>query len=251
MASALAACTATGDFGRPAPSIWTNALLPAIGEVASRERGIAVSSFPLTDLEKELRDRSWRFLMPAYDRSWFDRLVADFARTRVLPANAFRSDRTAYYRALVGEAFASPASRFRRIGEDAEADRLLIDPFGEVAARVIAADHARLRGLAYVRDLSADDVAQASARVIENRCLIAWVRSELQFRTDSYRYALEHAFLAMPQDQAIEAEGDVRALDLYRRRLDGLPVPGWLNGECVNAPVEPLPRPKKPLVVKD
>jgi hypothetical protein len=251
LAASVAACTATGDFGRPAPSVWTNVLLPAIGDVAVRERGGAVSSFPLTDLEEELRNRSWRFLMPAYDRGWFDRLVADFTRTRVLPANAFPSDRTAYYRALVGDPFASPASRFRRIGEDAEADRLLIDPFGEVAARVIAADRARLRGLAYMRDLSADEVGEASARVIENRCLIAWVRSELQFRTESYRYALEHAFLAMPQDQAIEAEGDVRALDLYRRRLDGLPVPGWLHGECVTAAVEPLPRPKKPLVVKD
>jgi hypothetical protein len=251
LASALASCTATGDFGRPAPSVWSNAVLPMVGDAATRERGVAVSSFPLTDSEEELRNRSWRFLMPAYERSWFDRLIADLTRTRVLPANAVASDPTAYYRALVAGPFASPASRFRRIGEDAEADRLLIDPFGGVAARVIAADRARLRGLAYMRELSVDEVAQASARVIENRCLIAWVRAELRFRTQSYNYALEHAFLAMPQDQAAGAERDVRALDLYRRRLDGLPVPGWSQGECVTAPLGPQPRPGKPLVVKD
>ena len=56
----------------------------------------------------------------------------------------------------------------------------------------------------------------AVARVAENRCLIAWVRDELAERTESYSYAVQHAFLAMPQGEAIAAERAVTALDLHR-----------------------------------
>lgn len=188
--------------------------------------------------------------MPAQDRSWFDRTVSNLARTRIRPASEHPSDPRLYYESLVGQPFASPASRFRKIGEDAEADLRLIDPFGAVAARVIATDRARLQSLAYVRDLTADQVADASARVIENRCLVAWVRSELRQRTEAYRYALEHAFIAMPQDEAAETELTIKALDLHRHALDGLPVPQWRDGVCLTT-LEPVARRKKALVVKD
>jgi hypothetical protein len=257
----LSACAETGDFGRAKPGVWNSLVLPAAGAMAARERGEPVSGFPLTDLEEELRDRAWRFLMPAQERPWFDRLMADFVRTRVLPPRAQPSDPRRAYEALVAEDFASPASRFRRIGEDAEADRRLVGPFGAVAERVIAADRARLRSLGFVRDLDAGQVADASARVIENRCLIAWVRAELYERTQSYRYALERAFVAMPQDEAVGAERAVRALDRHRRSLDLLPIPAWGQGACLTAQaeprrVEPLPPavPRgtaRPLVVKD
>jgi hypothetical protein len=247
---ALSACTETGDFGRPKAGVWNSLILPTAGNVAAQDRGEPVSAFPLTDAEQELRSRSWRFLTPAHDRAWFDRELADLTRTRVLPTSDHPSDPRIYYQALVGEPFASPASRFRRIGDDAEADRRLLDPFGAVAARVIAADHARLRSLAFVHDLTQDQVADASARVIENRCLIAWVRAELRERTDSYRYALEHAFIAMPQEQAAETERSVKALDAHRHVLDGLPVPPWRNGICIAGAAEHPPKRPRPLVVK-
>jgi hypothetical protein len=247
----LAACVETGDFGRAKPGIWNDVILPRAGFLAARERGEPASSYPFTDFEQELRDRSWRFLMPAHERAVFDREVADLVRARVLPARDFRTDPTAYYAALTDEPFTSPASRFRRIGEDAEADLRLVGPFGATAQRVIEADRARLRSLAFVRELSEDEVAEATARVAENRCLIAWVRAELGVRTASYRYALEHAFVAMPQNQAAEAERAVRALDLQRRSLDGLPVPLWRDGACLPPAVERRVKPPaRPVVSK-
>jgi hypothetical protein len=192
--------------------------------------------------------------MPAHERSHFERVLSDLARTRVLPARMHPSDPRTYHGALVGEPFVSPASRFRRIGEDAEADLRLIDPFGAVAARVLAADRTRMRSLAYMRDVEAGEVTDASARVIENRCLIAWVRSELRERTVSYRYALEHAFLAMPQEEALEAERAVRALDRYRGVLDELPAPSWRQGMCIETAAPAVARAVRaspPAVVKD
>jgi hypothetical protein len=126
----LAACTETGDFGRARQGVWNDVILPAAGSLAARERGEPVSSYPLTDLENELRDRSWRFLMPAHERAWFDQAVANMVRTRILPPEDRPADPASYYETLTSEPFASPASRYRRIGDDAEADRRLIGPFG-------------------------------------------------------------------------------------------------------------------------
>ena len=245
----LSACADIGDFGRPRAGVWNDLVLPAVGTSAARGRGEPASIDPLTDAEGELRDRSWRFLMPAYPRQNFDMVLADLARSRVLPAAQVPFDVSAYYAALVGEPFASPASRYRRIGEDAAADLKLIDPFAAVAASVNAADRARLASLGYVRGLSAAETVEAKMRVAENACLIAWVRGALKERTQSYRYALEHAFVAMPQPEAADAERKVIALDRHRHALDALAL------ACAGRPVEkrfyPAPTaPPKPLVRK-
>jgi hypothetical protein len=249
---ALSSCAETGDFGRPRAGVWNDVVLPRSGAWAAAERGEFVSAYPLTDLEEELRDRSWRYLMPAHERQWFDRTIADLARTRVLPANRHPSDPTSYYGALIEEGFVSPASRFRRIGEDAEADLRLIVPFAAVSQRVIEADRARLRSLAFVRDLDHGQIHEAMARVVENRCLIAWVRAETHERTEAYRYALEHAFVAMPQNEAAGAERAVKALDVHRRILDALPVPLWHDGTCIEPPAleRAIPRARRAPVVK-
>jgi hypothetical protein len=229
----LSACVEKGDFGRPKQSVWNDVVLNRVGSKAARLRGEPVSGFPLTDAEDELRDRSWRFLMPAHERSKFDSLIANLVRTRILPPNIDTADQGAYYRTLMGVRARSPASRFRRIGEDAAADAALIAPFAEVALKVIAADDARMKGLTFVEEVSDREIAHAVARVAENRCLVAWVREELAERTASYSYAVQHAFVAMPQDEAIATERAVRDLDRHRSVLAGLPVPPWRDGGCL------------------
>ena len=226
-------CTETGDFGRPRPSFLNDVVLPATGSLAADVRGEPVSYYVHTDDEGELRDRAWRFVMPAHERSWFDRIVANLVRTRVLPPELRPADVTAYHRALMSGSFRSPASRYRRLSEDAVADAKLIGPFAAVAARVIAADGARLRGLAYVRHLDEVQVDQALARVTENRCLIAWVRDETLARLESYRYALEHLFIEAPQNEAVPAERSLAKFAAHRVTLDalvGAPVPDALCG---------------------
>ena len=229
LAPSLLGCTETGDFGRPRPSFLNDVALPATGSLAAEARGEPVSDYVHTDDERELRDRAWRFVMPAHERSWFERIIANLVRTRVLPADLRPADITAYHRALMGSSFRSPASRYRRLSEDAVADAKLIGPFAAVAARVIAADGARLRGLAHVRHLERHQMDDALARVDENRCLIAWVRDETLARLESYRYALEHLFIEAPQNEAVPAERSLAKLAAHRATLDALvgpPVPG-------------------------
>ncbi|MEH3144751.1 MAG: hypothetical protein PGN34_05260 [Methylobacterium frigidaeris] len=230
----VAACAQMGDFGRPAPSAW-NSLIDSAGEVAARERGEPASFFPYTDDERVLRDRAWRFLMPARERSLFEAALANLTRARVLPVDWRPSDPTSYYAAVMGEPFRSPVSRYRRLSDDIVADGRLIPAFAETAARVVRADAARLKSLPFIRTLDDADVRSAAMRVAENRCLIAWVRVETGARSESYRYALEHLMLAVPGDEAVGAERALAFLDARRRFLDPL-VPPEAEIRCGLAP---------------
>jgi hypothetical protein len=259
---ALAGCTETGDFGRPKRSVWNDVVLPATGSLAARARGEPVSRYVYTDDENELRDRAWRFIMPAHERSWFERTVADLVRTRVLPVDLYPGDRTAYHDALTGESFRSPASRYRQLSEDAFADLKLIAPFAARASRVMAADRVRLGSLSYVRNVDEEQIDQAIARVAENRCLVAWVRYETYGRLVAYRYALEHLVIEAPQGDAVGAERTLASLEAQRRVLDGLVEPAPPGLLCPGAAAEALhvhaaaatpdiPTERETIVVKD
>jgi hypothetical protein len=166
----------------------------------------------------------------------------------VLPRDAVPFERAAYLRAITAGGFASPASRYRRIGE--AADAALVAPFAADAAIVLEADRMRLRALAAVPGVTKAEAAEARARVAENRCLIAWVRAETARRVAGYAYAVEHAFLAMPQAEAVAAERAVRSLAAQRSLLDALPVAGEGGGLCGGpAPPPPVPH-ARPVVAK-
>lgn len=225
LTGALAGCVETGDFGRPRATLWTD-LAERTGAVAAVVRGEPVSGSPLTDNETELRDRAWRFLMPAHERAWFIRAFSELTRTRVLPASMHPENVATYHAALMGAEGRSPASRYRRLGDDIAADARLIAPFASVAGRVLEADRVRLAALPHVRDLRVSEIRDAAARVAENRCLMVWVRREANLRLASYRYALEHLVIEAPQTEAIGAERALTALGGQLQLLADLPVTG-------------------------
>lgn len=218
----LVACAQEGDFGRPAPSAW-NRLVDTTGSLAISVRDEPEAPFPLTDDERVLRDRAWRYLMPAAGQDVFTAALANLTRSRVLPPNWRSDDVDAYHRTLVSESFRSPVSRYRRLGEDISADGRLIPAFVATALRVRDADALRLRGLSNLRSLSDDDVRHAAMRVAENRCLIAWVRLETGLRVSRYRYALDHLHVEVPEAaEAVSAERSLGFLEARRTLLDPL-----------------------------
>lgn len=235
--AALAACAPRGDFGRPASSIVTDRVLPFSGRLAAEARGEPAAWSILTDDERELRARAYRFLTPAHETLVLERMLAELTRHRITPAPLRLAVARSYYDALAFSARLSPAPLFRRIAQDAEQDRALIPPFRTMAERVLQADDARLRFLLYVRDLEAGQAEGAALRVAENRCLIAWVRAEAHARAGSYRYALERLAVEAPQRDAVGPERALAALDDAIATLDVLPV-GAL-GACA----EPIARP--------
>jgi hypothetical protein len=211
-------CAERGDFGRPKETALSALVMP----VAMPTK----SNFAYTDDEQELRARAWRFLMPAKERWWFDGFIHDLARTGYIPAEHFPETLTWYKEDLVGDAFRSPASVFHRLAEDVSADRALAVPFAASAARVAEADRIRRVAMGQTRGLGLDEEDDARIRIKENRVLIAWVCNRLAMRAKSYRYALEHLFVAMPQAEAIKPE---RQLMLFDHDLAALRATGCIR----------------------
>jgi hypothetical protein len=229
LTGALCGCARTGDFGRPVPSVWNNTLGMA-GDVIARGREEPVSLFRLTDDETELRDRSWRFVMPARESSWFQTLVGTLVRTRILPQDLRLTDPSFYYVQLATRR--SPAPLYRQISEDAMADAALIGPFVETALRVLQADEWRRKSLAHVKDLDPDQIENAAMRMAENRCLIAIVREESSARLAAYRFALERVLIETPDIRAIEAERSLSHLATSRASLDNLNIASLRQNEA-------------------
>ncbi|TCR61181.1 hypothetical protein [Bosea sp. BK604] len=236
----VAACTA-GDFGRPRPGVWNDVIGPELGFWAATARGEAASPFHLTDDEEQLRDRAWRFVMPAYARNYFDIQVSDLAYKRILPVEAQSSAISDYFNGLTGVAYRSAASRYNRLAEDAHADRLLLSPFRGNAWRVVAADRVRMRAVDASPLVPPDQRGPAFARVVENEGVILWVCERIRFRMASYRYALANLVVEMPSREAIRAERSIMALEQEAGPLCKIELIGVFGG---GAP------PDKPVVYK-
>lgn len=242
-AAAVAGCSETGDFGRPRASFWNDTVLPNAGYWAATARGEAASPFHLTDDENQLRDRAWRFVMPASPRDVFQREVSALVYARVLPVQEQSNDVADYFRGLTGGSFVSQASRYNKLAEDANADRLLIGPFRANAGRVVAADRVRLRALTGSPLVPPEKSDPAYERVVENEGLILWVCERVRFRIESYRYALANLVVEMPSREAIRAERAIMALEAEAGPMCKLPLVGVFS-----AP--PPPAPRAPVVYK-
>jgi hypothetical protein len=199
-----AACAPAGDFGRPRYP----ALLPSASAV---ETGAALSAFPLTDDERELRQLADNLLAPPGPPvSWLSYVPPASARAP-LEANAYTT-------ALLGEGQSS-AARYARLVDDIRNDAVRMDPFFAVAWRVADLDQKRERSLAYVSGLSPGEAAHARNRVAENKALVRAVHRTLRARARVYRFTLERLVIAQPSPLAVEAERAWSDLDRRQAML--------------------------------
>ncbi len=205
----------TGDFGRPAPSIVHDTILPLAGQGAAWLREEPVSDYALTDREEELRDRTYRFVMPIHRRGFLAHSRAELVRTRLWPDQYYEIDPAAYYRKLRGDRFSSEAGRYSAMRDEIVADDQLIDAYLPVVNAVYAADFDRLSALDQVQGLTEREEKAAVARVYENRRVVTWAVAALRWRVASYGYALQRSRIEIPSEHAVEVE--LALLDLSRR----------------------------------
>jgi hypothetical protein len=209
-ALALPGLAQAGDFGRPSPSLL-DGLIP---KQFWYPPVTGYSSFPLTDLEQQLRDRSWVLIRPNEPRGNWNIYIAGFQIAHWFPPPLVYYDNTEYARMLLSTPSRSEASLYNRLIEDMAADGQLTGPFVAVACAVADMDLKRERSLLYVGQLSEWEVANALGRIRENRIVTAWVQRALHWRVASYRYALERFVISVPAGYAVEAE---RALVRFER----------------------------------
>jgi hypothetical protein len=164
------------------------------------------STYPLTDLEEELRDRSYVLIRPNEPRGKWNIYIAGFQLAHLLPPSMTDYDHTEYGRMLLSTLARSEASSYNRLIEDMASDGALVTPFVVTACAVYDLDLKRQRSLGYVNELSEDETGNALGRLRENRMVTAWVHRALHWRLASYRYALERLVISVPSRLAVDAE---------------------------------------------
>lgn len=230
-ALALGACAQTGDFGRPKPNVLNDAVYPAAGSALAYARGEPVSFYRLTDNEREMRDLGWGIVMPPLKGQRRDRILTELRRTRILPADRARLDRSSYVRTLISTDFRSSRSRYEKLKDDVTNDTLRIEPFFAAADRVARDDRARGRALDDVPEVTPDERENALARIDENGLMIAWARESFDERLDSYRYALDRLMLETPDPYSAEVAEAIRAFSAVLASLRPLgPARGVFKG---------------------
>jgi hypothetical protein len=201
-AIAAPASSQAGDFGRPKPSLLEG-LIP---QQFWKGPVTGYSNYPLTNLEEELRDRSYVLIRPNEPRGRWNIYIAGFQIAGLLRPRFSYDDHTEYARMLLWTPARSEASSYNRLIDDMGEDGKLVGLFVAVACAVADLDLKREQSLAYVGELSEGEVGNAYGRIRENRIVTAWVRRALHWRLASYRYALERLVITVPSARAVEAE---------------------------------------------
>lgn len=203
---ALAGCASrpVGDFGRAAPSPLNDTVMPLIGDFrASQTKGEAHSSFNLTDQEREMRDRVWRYLVAPHAYDWFGDVAVEFQRTRILPMRAepLRSD--LYHEWLRASRHASSRVRYARVREDALADIAMMPAVFRSICAVLEVDRQRGVAVREVTSLGVEDRRNAEARRTENRVVIDWFVRSAANRYASFSHALDRLLVETPHEEAV------------------------------------------------
>ncbi len=204
-----------GDFGRAEINPINDEVMPAVGALRAGAAKEPVSAFNLTDKEREMRDRIWRYLVSPHAYDWFGDAVVELQRTRIAAASDKTMPVDRYYIWLHGERFASSHVRYNRIADDVATD---IGTMPATFAAICAVqDGDRQRGVASnnMPDLEESMRVDAAARQAENEQQIGWFVRAATNRYQSYGYALDHLLVETPHEEAVKANDLLTQLAIY------------------------------------
>jgi len=211
---ALAACVArpVGDFGRARPDVLHDSMMPAAGAFMARQRGEPVSDFNQTDQEREMHERTWRFLVAAHARDWTFDSAVELQRTRIGRAQDHRFSVDRYYNWLKATQYRSSTTRYATVGRHIAADLDTLPTTFRSICAVLEIDRQRQVALRSLPGLGADVSADVAARRTENQWHIDWFVRALNYRYQSYSYALDHLLVETPHEQSMAVDDSLRRL---------------------------------------
>jgi hypothetical protein len=208
-------CGARGRFRRPRACVFNDNVL--VGNTAAWIRGEPVSAAPFTDDERQLRDIAYAILMPPDERQTWERMLAEWHRTRLMPEHRTNPNPADYADLLLRTSYRSLTARHAKLIEDIRADSTRPAPFFTVAARVEEMDAVREKSIAQMWHVSPDEREHASIRIAENRMIVDWVQRRFMESLAGYQLPLDRLVVATPAPAAIEAE---RALAVLAQRIN-------------------------------
>lgn len=209
-----------GDLGRVQGTFDHEVAMPLAGKGMAALRGEPVSAFNLSDQEKLMHNRVWRFLVSQHSHDWFYDTAAEFARTRLTKQMDYRFRADRYYNWLHRTDYASSRVRYATIRADIDADiATLPDTFAAICA-VVEVDRQRALSAATLPDIEPRFQNEVWARKAENDMFIGWFVRAVRYRFDSYGYALDHLLVETPHEEARAADARLAVLETYVRRAE-------------------------------
>ncbi len=223
MGCLVAGCVArpVGDFGRAEPSFTHDRAMPAVGRFLADQRGEAVSDLNQTDQEEEMHNRIWRFLVAPHAKDWMFDASVELQRTRIVAARDAEWTIERYHNWLRSTEYQSSRTRYSTVGAHVQSDiDTLPTTFAAICA-VIEID--RQRAVAY-SELKAGVPPnlrlEVAARKSENSASISWFVRALNYRYDSYDFALDNLLVATPHEQSLAVDETLRRLSGFVARAN-------------------------------
>ena len=210
----VAACVSrpVGDFGRAQPGVLHDQVMPAIGSKVAANRGEPVSNLNQTDQEREMHDRTWRFLIAPHSRDWMFDTNTELQRTRIGAAKDHQYGPERYYAFLRTTHYQSSPTRYNSVGRHILADIDTLPTTFRAICAVEEVDRQRRIALAELPGIEPSVAANVQARYVENRWHIDWFVRALNYRYQSYAYALDHLLVETPHEQSMAVDENLRRL---------------------------------------
>ncbi|MBN9317336.1 MAG: hypothetical protein J0I99_16455 [Devosia sp.] len=207
-----------GDFGRVKPGVVNDELIPQLDRWGRKLAGQPVSDFNITDQEREMHDRIYRFLIARHVKDWafdYEQIVMVAGRSSTRPG---RDD--LYYRWLTREPYASSRVRYNTISDDVGADVLSMPSTFAAICAVIVVDRQRAVAAGELDDVEASMIVQMRTRKAENDLYVARFVRALRYRYESYSYALDHFLVETPHAEAVTVDGRLSDYAIWLDRAE-------------------------------
>lgn len=226
-----------GDFGRVKPGVLNDEIIPQTDRLMRRLGNQPISNFNITDEEREMHNRVYRFLIARHAKDW----AFDYEQI-IFVAGVFssRPDKVdLYYRWLTGERYASSRVRYNTIADDIGADLLTLPTTFAAICAVIEIDRQRAVAAAEIGDIEADMITEMHRRKGENDLYIGRFIAALGYRYGSYSYALDHFLVETPHGEAIEVDERLSRLAPWvdRAEAQDFCAAGWNDWDDGNGAI--------------
>ncbi|MCF6325810.1 MAG: hypothetical protein L3J21_00805 [Devosiaceae bacterium] len=197
----IAACSPTGDFGRV--SQMPKTVFDSFPNPADPNNYALVQS----DEETKMQNLMQRFVSIIEGESWIYNIRLG---ARILAGAV--PNQTDYFLWLKSRPYASSAGRYGALSNDVQLDVMTLPAVFDAICQVQKTDARRITAAQNLSDTSEQALQAIGVRNQKNRETVAIFVSRVQFRYDSYSYALENLLLESPNELAREVDNRLNFL---------------------------------------
>lgn len=221
---ALSACSSqrSGDFGRQQGDYISKNVFDPIDRRLMSGGKMELSRLPLTDDEQRMYDVVWRFYSAPYAKDWSAFGAPRVSPLRLKSGEAFENT-DGYYAWLRRTDFKSSGTRFNSVASHVSADVQTAGSAFAAICTVKKTDAQRKTASAAFPELGEDERLQVQMRLEENRQTIVNFAMALDYRYQSYSYALKRLVVETPDEKARAVDDELSALRIWvdaAQRLD-------------------------------